>query len=171
VPIELPELATPPPVALATTARAYLDQAQARAYLSTVGGVYLPIVLDWRSAQSFGQSMTTSDTFQNKVTLGPVTIAGKDEGDYALFVSYIWQISSTTADFNARVQQNAVTIGEEHRQMNLTAAASQRMFGMRFYQFTLGAGDFTWALDWRRVGGTPSQARIWNAIMALVRVA
>lgn len=129
---------------------------------------------EYQHAESLGVTTTTSTTFLNKVTLNTTSLPA---GDYRIEVSYGWNHNSTQNDFEARVQEDAVNIGEIHKQEPKdsagtfsTTGSSQRHLAHRVYYRTLTAGVRTYTLDFRTdTGGTNSS--IWDAGITLWRVA
>ena len=125
------------------------------------------------SEQSLAISTTTSTTFQTKVTFSYTPPAA---GKYLLLVSYGWNHDATNSDFEARVQQDAVTLGQIHKQEPQDSGGGdptgtdQRYLAMRYYLLdftTTTAKSFT--LQYR-TDDAGDESSIWDAYLCCFRV-
>lgn len=117
-------------------------------------------------------STTTSTTFQNKLTLNTSNLP---LGNYRIAVYYGWNHDGTTNDFEARVQLNAVNLGDIHKQEPKDSAwtdptgTTQRYLWARIYEPQNLSGAQTITLDYRTdTAGVESSVR--DAYIEIFRV-
>jgi len=119
-------------------------------------------------------SITTSTTFQNKITLGP--IVPTRTGTYQIRATYGWNHDDNGSDFEGRIMQNAVQIGELHKQEPKDNAGGdptgslQRYYVSRAQEIALTAGvSYTWDLEYR-TDSAGVESAIWEAQLELTQV-
>lgn len=127
---------------------------------------------EFQRAESFGFSTTTSTTFQNKVKL---TTTNLPAGTYRIGIHYGWNHNSTINDFEGQVLEDAVQLGEIHKQEPKDSAGgdptgtTQRYYTSRVFYRTLTAGVHVYDINFRTdSAGTVSS--IWEATIELWRV-
>lgn len=127
---------------------------------------------EFQIGQSVGLSTTTSNIYQNKVTL---VTGSLPTGLYRIGFSYGWNHDSRTDDFEARMQEDAVNMGEIHKQEPKddagtfgTSGTSQRIYSSRVFYRTL-TGSHTYTLDFKSES-SGSESSIWEAIIDLWRI-
>jgi len=128
---------------------------------------------EFQISQSLGVTTTTSTTFQNKVTLTTTLLPA---GTYRLGVSYGWNHDSQQNDFEARIREGGIDIGEIHKQEPKdsagsfsTTGSSQRYYVQRTLYRTLTSGVQTYTLDFRTDSGG-DESSMWDAVIELWRV-
>jgi len=124
---------------------------------------------------SQGVSVTTSTTFQNKISLTTTTLSS---GTYRIGVSYGWSYDSSSDDFESRVLFDSVQIGATHFEepsdslgtsWSGTGTDQRHYIGRTFYKTITGSTTHTINLQYRStVAGT--SASIWDAVVELWRV-
>lgn len=122
--------------------------------------MFLP---EYQYAADAAVSTTTSTTFQNKLTLNTSNLP---LGNYRIAVYYGWNHDGTTNDFEARVQLNAVNLGDIHKQEPKDSAGTdptgttQRYLWARIYEPQNLSGVQTITLDYRTdTAGVESSVR------------
>jgi hypothetical protein len=127
---------------------------------------------EYHRAQDLPIDTNSTTTFNTKVTLGPVSLDG---GVYRVEWGYGWNLDSQSNDFEARLLQDAVQLGELHKQEPQDSRGSdptgttQRFYAHRQRFETLSAGNHTWVVEWRTASGGTA-ASIWEATIEVVRV-
>jgi hypothetical protein len=123
--------------------------------------------------ESVGVSTTTSTTFQNKVTLNTTSLP---TGQYRLGISYGWNHNNAGNDFEARIREDGINVGEIHKQESKdsagsfsTTGTSQRYYMNRVFYRTLTAGTKTYTIDFRTDSAGVASS-IWEAKIELWRV-
>lgn len=113
-------------------------------------------------------SMTTSETFQTKVSMSPTFTAG----NYIIEVSYGWNHDSTTSSFEAKVEIDSTIEGQLHKQKPFDASGSwegtgtdQRFYASRRFKVSLDAGSHTIALLYRTDNAGDTSA-IWDSMIS-----
>ena len=124
-------------------------------------------------AQNLPISTTTSTTFQNKVTLGPLNLPA---GTYRLCVSYGWNHDNNGNDFEGRVLENGAQLGEIHKQEPKDSAGgdptgtTQRYYVNRVAYLTYGSPtNVTFDLEYR-TDANGQESSIWEATIEIWRV-
>jgi len=128
---------------------------------------------EFQKAESAGVTTTTSTTFLNKITFITSSLPA---GTYRIGVSYGWNHDSNRDDFEARITEDAVQLGEIHKQEPKdssgsfsTTGSSQRYYLNRTFYRTLTSGSHTYDLAFRTdTGGV--EASMWEAMIELWRV-
>lgn len=119
-------------------------------------------------AQNSSISTTTSNNFQTKLSLTTNPLLG---GIYRLEVNYGWFLDSISDDFEGRVLQNGVQIGELHKQEPKdNSQNAQRMYVSRKGFLNLSPGTYTYTLQFRTDGSPSDPASIFEATIELWRV-
>jgi hypothetical protein len=126
-------------------------------------------------ATSAGVSVTTSDSFQTKLTLTTSTLVS---GTYRIGVSYGWNYDSAADDFESRVLFDGGQIGATHNEepsdsggtsWSGTGTDQRHYISRTFYTTVTGSLTHTVTLEYRAtVAGT--SAGIWDAVIELWRV-
>jgi len=117
-------------------------------------------------------STTTSTTFQNKLTL---VTSNLPLANYRIAVNYWWNHDATTNDFEARVQLNAVNLGQIHKQEPKDSAwgdptgTTQRYLATRIYEPQNLSGVQTITLDYR-TDNAGVESSIWDSHLEIFRV-
>jgi len=129
---------------------------------------------EYQHAESLTVTTTTSTAFLNKVTMVTPSLPA---GTYRIEVSYGWNHNANGNDFEARVREDAVNIGEIHKQEPKdsagsfsTTGSSQRYLAHRVYYRTLTAGVKTYTLDFR-TDSAGTNSSMWDAGITIFRVA
>ncbi len=127
-------------------------------------------------AESPAVSISTSETFAEKVRIpsaGDITFPA---GTYLLAVSYGWNHDSTNNDFEAEVRQNDVVIGQIHQEEPSDVAGAfastgtdQKHYVTREFHIVLGAGDFHFDVRFR-TNNAGDESAIWDAYMRIWRL-
>ena len=115
---------------------------------------------EYAEAESLGESSTGSATFQNKVSLVTGVVPA---GRYRVGYSYRWRHSSTSGDFNARIEENNTTERMYHQQEPQDSGTNQAHRVGGFFNTTLTNASHQFDLDFReQSGGTAfiSEARL-----------
>jgi len=114
---------------------------------------------------SEGLSVTTSASYQNKVTL--TTPGTMPAGRYIIMWNYEWNLTALGREFQARVRVGSDDLLEHAEEtLNTTSWGHIGGFAERDYP----AGSITITLDWRRSGGAPINVRIRKARLVIWRV-
>lgn len=116
-------------------------------------------------------SITTSDTFQTKLTL--TLPAEFTAGTYIIEVFYGWNHDSTTTSFEARVDVDDVQEGEIHKQKPFDASGSwestgtdQRMYVARRFKKVMTAGTHTIRLKYR-TDTAGDESAVWDTSISI----
>ena len=126
-------------------------------------------------AQGFDDPIDTivgTTAFQNKVTVGPVSLPA---GNYLIEWSYGWNHDSQASDFEGRLLQNGVPLGELHKQEPKDSAGgdptgtTQRFYNCRRRIETLPAASYTWILQYR-TDNSSNESSIWEALVTVTRL-
>ena len=105
--------------------------------------------------ESLGETVMTSTTFLEKVSIAPTVPAGT----YRLDWSYQWNHDATTNDFEAQIEQDDSTQIMFHKQEPQdsggggTGGTDQRFRASGFILLTLAAGSYQFDLDFRTSSG------------------
>jgi hypothetical protein len=129
---------------------------------------------DLTLAESTGVSVTTSSSFQDKLTMVTPTLAG---GTYRLEISYGWNGDTSSADFVGQIQQDAVQLGALHLEEPPDALGTswestgtdQRYYVTRVFHLSLSAQSYEYKMRWRS-SSPGDEASIWDVYMALWRM-
>ena len=142
--------------------------------LQTLNRVY---GTEYNEAENLAVQTTTSTTFQNALrmpTAGDIALVG---GTYMIEISYGWNHDETGNDFEARVMENDVQMGEIHKQEPKdvggtfgTTGTSQRHYVTRKFRRVLGAGNYHFDFEYRTDSGGV-ESSVWDVVMTIVRVA
>jgi hypothetical protein len=116
---------------------------------------------------SEGQSSTTSNTYQNKLTL---TTASLPSGNYRINWYYEWTHSSISDFFDAQVQVNNVTTIMNHIQEPKQSGTSNWVSSSGFYYYSGISGVLTIDLDYRTSTATSTTSYIRRARLELWRI-
>jgi len=118
-------------------------------------------------AESLAQSSTTSDNFQNKVTL--TLPSGLIAGDYFIEVNYGWRYSSYSYKFESRVQLDYSDLGTNTHYQE-PQDSNNRHTAFRRFKRTLAGGTHTIELDYRRATDDSGTAYIWDASITVTKI-
>jgi hypothetical protein len=129
---------------------------------------------DLTVAESTGVSVTTSSSFQDKLTMVTPTLAG---GTYRLEVSYGWNADTASDDFVCQIQQDAVQLGALHFEEPSDAlgvswqstGTDQRHYTTRVFHLTLSAQSYEFKVRWRS-SSPGDEASIWDVYATLWRI-
>jgi len=109
--------------------------------------------------------VNTTTTFQNYDTL---SLIGVPQGNYLIFVRYVWGYSSAANDIRVQCQLDGVNMFEEHRQEPKDGGADQRMHECIPTVLSLD-GDHDITIDWASSNGG-NQARMYESEFILFRI-
>jgi hypothetical protein len=123
------------------------------------------MVVDYGKAESLSLSTTTYTSLQNKITLNTKNLVS---GPYKIKWNYDWQLTSTSANFQARVQLDGVDI-MTHIEQPSNSSTSQRHNLSGFSEVTLASiATHTLTLDYC-TSTSSATARIQNARLEIMR--
>jgi len=120
---------------------------------------------EYQRTESLNISTTSSNTFQSKLTLKTTPLLG---GTYKIEVSYGWFLDSVMDNFEARLLEDGVQLGELHKQ-EPKETVNQRMYTVRKFFRNL-RGSYVYELQYRTDGNFNDPASIFEANIELWRV-
>jgi len=127
---------------------------------------------EFQIAESAGISTTTSQTFQNKVSM---TTTSLPAGTYRVQFSYGWNHNNNQSDFEGQLEEDALQLGELHKQEPKdnggadATGSTQRYYASRTFYRTLTAGVHTYDVNFR-TDDSDFESSIWEAVIELWRV-
>ncbi len=127
---------------------------------------------EFQKAESAGISTTSSIAFQNKVTLNTTALPA---GTYRVGIHYGWNHDAVSNDFEGRIMEDAVQLGELHKQEPKDSAGgdptgtTQRYYLDRIFYRTLTSGVHTFDIEFR-TDTDAINSSIWEATIELWRV-